>query len=214
MHAPPRPNSTEVYEVRVEEGIVYLIMERVHGASVDHALQGGPLPIPNALWIAEQVARGVTAAHALGFVHRDVKPATILVTPDGVAKLGDFGIAKNLNDAQSLTKTGQGMGTLAYVSPEQAANAKHVDHRADLYSLGGTLYHMIAGRPPFSADNYGDMLVEIFEEDPPLLQAFRSDAPAELVELVHELLEKDPGDRPSEASALAAELKRMRQGLP
>ncbi len=207
------PHVVQVHQVRVEQDVVYLIMERVHGTSLEQALRDGPVPVPSALWIAEQVGRGLAAAHAQGFIHRDVKPENIFVTPAGVAKLGDFGIAKNLNAVESLTKTGQGMGTLAYVSPEQAASAKHVDGRADLYSLGATLFHMVAGRPPFTADNCGDMLVQIFDEDPPPLQAFRPDTPPALTELVMRLLEKDPDDRVLEAGTLVAELESIRRRL-
>lgn len=205
------PHVVQVYEVRVEGDQAFLIMERVPGVSLeDHLEHCGALPIPTALGIAEQVALGLAGAHAQGVIHRDVKPGNILLTPDGTAKLGDFGIAKDLNTLESLTATGHGMGTLAYVSPEQAENAKSVDGRADLYSLGATLYHMIAGRPPFTASNSAELVVEIFEEEPPPLGAFRRDCPLPVVELVHELLEKDPDERPADAAGVVASLRALR----
>ncbi|MCA9697174.1 MAG: protein kinase, partial [Myxococcales bacterium] len=130
------PHVVEVFDLRLVGDRVYLVMELVNGVSAKDRVYGGPLPVPEALKVAEDVAFALEAAHRVGVVHRDIKPANILITPQGDAKLSDFGIAKELDSLESLTSTGEGLGTLAYVSPEQATEAKTVDRRTDLYSLG------------------------------------------------------------------------------
>jgi eukaryotic-like serine/threonine-protein kinase len=181
--------------------------------SAEAALEGGPLPLPAALKVAEDIARGLDVAHRGGLVHRDIKPANILVTPQGLAKLSDFGIAKALGTLEStLTVTGQGLGSLDYVSPEQAEDAKRVSPASDLYSLGATLYHLLAGKPPFEVKSVAD-LVRVFDEPPPPLRALRPDCPPEVVALVERLLEKEPDDRPPSAAAVAERLLELRNGL-
>jgi len=206
------PYVVQVHEARVEDGTAYLVMERVEGTSLRERLQAGPLPLPDALRIAEEVALGLAVAHRAGIVHRDIKPANLLLTPDGSTKITDFGIAKLLaSNASSLTASGQGMGTLTYVSPEQAENAKHVSPAADLYSLGATLYHLLAGRPPFLPSP--NIIMEIFEDDPPPLGTFCRDCPKGVAELVRRLLEKVPDDRTPNASAVANKLREERARL-
>jgi serine/threonine-protein kinase len=204
------PHVVQVLDVRDEGGQIYMIQELVQGTSVDVLLERhGKLTIPAALRIGEGVARALAAAHAVGVVHRDVKPANVLVDEQGGVKLADFGIAKLLEPPAgvsafvSLTATGQGLGTLAYVAPEQAADAKHVSPHADLYSLGATIYHMLAGRPPFLPTQV--LLKSLFEEDAPPLRSLRPEVPPRTEAVVHRLLQKDPDDRPHDA-ALAVKL--------
>ncbi len=205
------PHVVQVYEARVEGGQVYLVMELVRGRTLEALIaERGPLPAAEALALGHQVALGLAAAHAAGVVHRDLKPANVLVTAEGLAKLGDFGIAKVLGD-DGLTRTGTGMGTLAYVAPEQAEDAKRVTPAADLYGLGATLYHALAGRPPF--DPRDPRIIEkIFEDEPAPLARLRPDCPRALAALVHRLLEKDPDDRPPSAAAVAERLGALRAG--
>jgi hypothetical protein len=192
------PFVVEVLERRVHDGRALLVMELVEGPSArDLVVQGGPLPLGRALGIAEDVARGLAIAAQAGIVHRDVKPANIIVGPDGRAKLCDFGMAKDLGgQVAALTRTGQGLGTMAYLPPEQVAGAKHVDPRADVYSLGATLYHLLAGRPPFEPTT-ASSLDRILEAPPPPLAAARPDCPLEVVALVEAMLAKDPAGRPA-----------------
>ncbi|MGE0712286.1 MAG: protein kinase [Planctomycetota bacterium] len=204
------PYVVDVYDVRISDGRFYLIMELVNGLSAKDRLFSGALGVPEALLIGEQVAMGLAAAHANGIVHRDIKPANILLTPDGSAKLSDFGIAKDLNSVESLTATGEGLGTLAYVSPEQATEAKTVDTRTDLYSLGATLYHLIGGRPPFIPQS-AKVLLSILDKPAPPLTGVRPDCPTEISEFLHQLLEKEPARRPPDAAAVAARLRRLRE---
>jgi serine/threonine protein kinase len=204
------PYVVEVYDVRLVGDRIYLVMELVNGVSAKDRLYGGSMSVPEALKIGEDVARGLIAAHAVGVVHRDVKPANILLTSEGSAKLSDFGIAKELDSMESLTSTGEGLGTLAYVSPEQAQEAKAVTHKTDLYSLGATIYHLIGGRPPFIPSS-AKVLLAILDQAPPSLQTLSQDLPPGVVYLVHHMLEKAAEDRPPSAEYVAGELKRLRE---
>lgn len=204
------PYVVEVYDLRISDGRVFLIMELVNGLSAKDRLFGGPLPIPEALRIGEQVARALDAAHRAGVVHRDIKPANILLTADGTAKLSDFGIAKDLDSPESLTNSGEGLGTLAYVSPEQATEAKQVTSATDIYSLGATLYHLIAGRPPFIPRS-AKVLLQILELPPQPLELLRAETPPDVVAAIHRMLAKDANDRLGPADAVAEELRRLRK---
>jgi serine/threonine protein kinase len=204
------PYVVQVHDVRMAQGRIYMVMELINGPSAKDGLARGPLPIPDALRICEDVANALEAAHAAGAIHRDVKPANILLSPEGIAKLGDFGIAKDLDAVQSLTGSGEGLGTLAYVSPEQATEAKAVDPRTDIYGLGATLFHFLAGRPPFLPQN-ARVLLEIIDDPPPPLAELRRDCPREVVLLVHEMLSKEPSDRPSPAALVARKLREIRE---
>ena len=204
------PYVAQVFDVRlVAGGRSFLVMELVDGPSAKDRLTGGPFEIAEALKIGEEVARGLQAAHEAGVIHRDVKPANILLGPKN-AKLGDFGIAKDLDALVSLTLLGEGLGTLAYVSPEQATEAKLVDPRTDLYSLGATLYHLIAGIPPFMPRDVKE-LVEDMDRPAPSLLAYRPECPQDVADAIHPLLQKAPHARPASAALVAAELARLRQ---
>jgi len=204
------PHVVQIYDVRLEGPIAFIVMELVEGTTAEQLVAQGPLPFPQVFAIAEQVTRALDAAHRAKLVHRDLKPANVFVRQDGCVKLGDFGIAKDLSGAQeSLTASGAGLGTLAYVAPEQAEDAKWVDPQADLYSLGATLYHLLAGSPPFVASG-PEVLERIQEEEPPPLLGLRPDCPPALATLVHELLAKDPDDRPEGAAAVLRRLAALR----
>lgn len=204
------PYVVEVYDVRLVGDRIYLVMELINGVSAKDRLYGGPMQVPEALKICEDVCYGLAAAHRVGVVHRDVKPANVLLTSQGSGKLSDFGIAKELDSMESLTSTGEGLGTLAYVSPEQAQEAKAVTPATDIYSLGATLYHLIGGRPPFIPKS-AKVLLSILDEAPPSLQTLAADAPPGVVYLVHHMLEKAAADRPPTADEVASELRKLRE---
>jgi serine/threonine protein kinase len=210
------PYVVEVYDVRVVGEKAYIVMELVQGPSAKERLAQGPIALPDVLQIGEDVARALSAASDATIVHRDVKPGNILLSPEGLAKLTDFGIAKDLDEStiQQLTAAGDGLGTLAYVSPEQATDARTVDHRSDLYSLGATLYHMLAARPPFIPSN-ARVLLDILDKPAPPLVAYRPDAPEDVAHLVDSLLKKNPRERPQNAHEVARRLKecRLRHGF-
>jgi serine/threonine protein kinase len=147
------PNIVAALDVGEENGLRYLVMEFVPGNNVAQLLDHGPIPEQKAVGIAMQVARALDHAHRSEIVHRDIKPANILVTADGVAKLGDLGLAKNVEADASQTEEGMAMGTPFYVSPEQARGERRIDIRTDIYSLGATLFHMVTGRVPFPGQN-------------------------------------------------------------
>jgi serine/threonine protein kinase len=203
------PFVVQVHDVRIVYGRVYLIMELINGPSAKDRLACGWLPIPDVVRVGLDVANALDAAHRINVVHRDIKPANILLTPNGPAKLSDFGIAKELDSVESLTSTGEGLGTLAYVSPEQATEAKSVTKQTDIYGLGATLYHLVAGRPPFLPTS-ARVLLEIIDQDPPRVTAFRGDCPDDLAVLIHEMLAKDPDHRPAGTQVVVERLLDMR----
>jgi serine/threonine protein kinase len=186
-------------------------MELVQGGSAQDRLMQGPLPIAEALKIGEDVARALEAIAQVGIVHRDVKPQNILLGPGGIAKLSDFGIAKELG-GRMLTTKGTGLGSLPYAAPEQIRDASSVDPRTDVYGLGATLYHLISGRTPFPSRGIPIVeLVRCILDKPPLpLRGFRPECPPDVEQLIYEMLAKEPGDRPQPPADLTARLCELR----
>ncbi|MEU4949999.1 protein kinase domain-containing protein [Streptomyces lavendulae] len=191
--------------------LLYLVMERLDGSTLAQLFRD-PRPVPwydIANW-AGQIAAALSAAHARGIVHRDVKPGNVMLTRNGVIKVLDFGLAKILAESlevSALTVTGTAMGTFAYMSPEQCRGDSAIDHRADLYSLGCLLYEGLAGRPPFTGAEPYALLYQQVHERPRPLPAGR--APAALTDLVMHLLAKDPAHRPPDAATVVHETDRL-----
>jgi serine/threonine protein kinase/TolB-like protein len=173
---------------------------------------GSPLPITDAIAIASQVARGLAAAHAKGIVHRDVKPANILITKDNAVKILDFGIAKLGGGQTKLTKTGSTVGTAAYMSPEQAMG-KEVDRRSDIWSLGVILYEMLSGQPPFQGEYMQAVVYSILNEEPEPLSKSRTDLPPGLENIVGQALAKDPKDRYQSMADFLQDMTAVAAGL-
>ena len=146
------PNICTIHEINeTDDGQLYLVMAHYEGETLQERIARGPLPLDDAISIATQVGTGLSKAHSAGIVHRDIKPANLMVTTDGTVKILDFGLAK-LAGTEGLTQTGTTLGTVAYMSPEQARGAE-VDHRTDIWSLGVVLYEMVSGTPPFRGEN-------------------------------------------------------------
>jgi eukaryotic-like serine/threonine-protein kinase len=208
------PNIVTVHEILELDGHEVLVTELVDGETLHERLLAGALPVPEALDIAVQVAHGLAAAHAVGIVHRDVKPRNVMVRHDGLVKLLDFGIAKSPSTASRDGETGPGeiLGTVAYMSPEQARGLP-VDARTDVWSLGVILYQMVTGEAPFSGRSATDTLAAILTHDPEPPSRTRPELPEELDRLIARTLAKDRELRPADAAALALELERVRQGL-
>jgi serine/threonine-protein kinase len=197
-----------IFSVDAWKGLPYLVMACVAGHSVQERLSAaGPLAVREVLRIGMQAAAGLAAAHAQGLVHRDVKPANILLEEDAErVLLTDFGLARAADDA-SLTQSGVIAGTPPYMAPEQAQGAP-VDHRADLFSLGSTLYAMCTGHAPFQAESAMAVLRRVCEEQSPALQTLNPEVPSWLAELIARLHAKDPAGRFQSAAAVAELLSR------
>ena len=208
------PNLCTIIEVaEPEAGQLVIVMPYYDGETFRQKASRGPLPVPEVLEYALQVVDGLVHAHAAGVVHRDIKPANIVVTPGGRVKILDFGIAKVARANTDFTRTGAVLGTLSYMSPEQACGDP-VDHRTDLWSFGVVLYEMLAGRPPFAADSMEALFYAIQWRQPPRLASLRPEVAPALEALVHRLLEKEPARRYDDARALATDLASVRAGGP
>ncbi len=196
------PNICTVHEIGdTDDGQLYIVMACYDGETLDRTIARGPLPTEEALRIAGEIARGLAKAHERGIVHRDIKPANVMVTADGLVKILDFGIAK-LSDVTS-TQTVGAIGTVAYMSPEQAFG-ETVDHRADIWSLGVVLYEMVTGVRPFRGGGDQAVLVAALSAEPPVASALRSDVPDGVDLLIQHMLAKRPADRVANAPDLLA----------
>lgn len=187
------PNISAIYEVDESDGHTFMVMAFIEGESLGKKTESQPLEIEEALDIAVQVARGLSKAHGEGIVHRDIKPGNVLITPDGQAKVVDFGLAKFARQTQ-ITKPGMMMGTVRYMSPEQATGAE-VDHRTDIWSLGVMLYEILAGQLPFRGEMDPAIVYSILNEDPPSVTKVRGDVPVAVEEIIEKALAKDPSSR-------------------
>lgn len=197
----------------------YLVMEYVEGLDLSRVTRlVGPLEVADACAILHSVALGLSHAHAAGIVHRDIKPSNLMLSHTGEVKVLDFGLAQvgRWDELSAeLTTVGQLMGTLDYMAPEQAERADAVDYRADLYSLGATLFRLLCGRPPLAAApdlSPLERLRLLASQDPPRLDTMRMDAPEPLVDLAASLLARDPGDRPASAAHVAQRLQPLAAG--
>ncbi len=206
-------NVIQIYEVGQVDSTHYFAMELVDGRPLDAEAGRDREAILRAARIARDAARGLAHAHEKGVIHRDVKPGNLLVDRNGRVVVTDFGLAR-LTDSASLTSTDAIVGTPKYMSPEQIlAHAKRpVDGRADIYSLGATLYHAVAGRPPFDAPTVQGFIKAILEERPPTPRRFNRQIPHDLATIVLRCLEKDPEDRYASAGELADDLDRLLSG--
>ncbi len=200
------PAIVQVHELGSEDDRDYIVMELVEGHTLADLLRDGPLEPLRAAALFREIAEGLAAAHAKNIVHRDIKAQNVMVTPDGHAKILDFGIAKRLaSNERSLTVLGTAVGTLYTMSPEQVGS-EGVDHRSDLFSLGVILYQALTGRAPFRANSVRELLAEICVHDPPPLTELDPNIPPALSRLIVGLLQKEPRDRPQTAAEVAAEL--------
>ena len=202
------PNVCTIHEIgETEDGQSFIAMACYEGETLKERIKRGPLSVDQAISIARSIAAGLAKAHARGIVHRDIKPANIFLTSDELVKILDFGLAK-LSSATQITHAGSTLGTVAYMSPEQA-RGEEVDHRADLWCLGVVLYEMVTGRPPFRADENQALIFSILNDEPDPPTAVRSGVPIELERLIARCLEKEPGARYQTAADLESDLRRV-----
>lgn len=201
------PNVCRVYEIDEADGKTFLSMELIDGESLDQKIARGPLKLDEALSIAQQVAKGLEAAHKRGITHRDIKPENIMVSDDGHVTILDFGLAQ-LTEASRLTKTDEMLGTIAYMSPEQTEGSG-ADHRTDIWSLGVLLYEMISGLQPFKGDYDRAVMYSILNEEPEPITALRTGVPMELETVISKCLDKDVSRRYQTMADLRVDLERL-----
>jgi len=217
------PNILSLFDVGEANGVHYAVTELLDGETLRALVARGPVPIKRALEIAHEIAEGLAAAHEKGIVHRDLKPENVFLTKDGHAKILDFGLAhhetsfRDPNDTHSptvsaLTEAGAVLGTVAYMSPEQASG-KPVDHRSDQFSLGTVLYEMLAGRRPFRGASAAETLTAIIREEPEPLALAAPTAPPPVRWLVERCLAKEPGGRFASTTDLLRDIESCRQHL-
>jgi TolB-like protein/tetratricopeptide (TPR) repeat protein/predicted Ser/Thr protein kinase len=205
------PNICTVFEIAEAEGQLYIAMPYVEGESLKERIASGPLEVGEVLELALQAAAGLKAAHERGIVHRDIKSANLMVTPEGQVKIMDFGFAKTAG-ATRVTRTGTTLGTAAYMSPEQALG-QAADHRTDIWSLGVVLYEMLSGELPFKGDYDPALMYSIVNETPEPLTEMNAAVPLELEQVVDRALTKDPDKRYQSAGELIDALEELRESL-
>jgi serine/threonine protein kinase/tetratricopeptide (TPR) repeat protein len=198
------PNIATIYEIEEVEGRCFMAMEYLEGGSLKGLLKTRDLSIKEVLGLALQIGEGLNAAHERGVVHRDIKPDNIMLAGKGLVKIMDFGLAK-LKGVSRVTKAGTTVGTLQYMSPEQA-QGKEVDRRSDLFSFGVILYEMIAGRRPFAGDTEAAVINSIINDTPEPMARYKVDVPEGLQRIVDRALAKDAGERYQHADDVVAEL--------
>jgi serine/threonine protein kinase/tetratricopeptide (TPR) repeat protein len=201
------PNIGVIYEIGDHDGELFIAMALYEGETLKQRLEKGPLPLEEALAICRQILLGLQAAHAAGIVHRDIKPANILLTGNGTVKILDFGLAKLVSDsqAQTMTRAGEAMGTVLYMSPEQLRGGP-VEARSDLWSLGVVAQEMLAGVSPFQADSSAATAIRILNDEPASLAAVPG-VPDWLAQLVSQLLQKSSAERPRTAAEVYRRLE-------
>lgn len=212
------PNIVAAIEASEDRGIHYLTMEYIPGYDLDCLVsRGGPMALKLALHCVIQVARGLEAAHAQGVIHRDIKPGNIMIDPNGAVRVLDLGLARVIQATtgfsgqnSTLTQTGSYMGTVDFLAPEQADNAKTADARADIYSLACTLYFLLTANPPFSGDTVLKRLMAHQDRPAPSLRAARPEVPQVLEVIYLKMMSKRPGDRPQSMSEVVIALEACR----
>ncbi|MDA2927430.1 protein kinase [Acidobacteria bacterium AH-259-G07] len=213
------PNIAAIYGLEETDGVRFLVLELVEGETLAERVAKGPLPVEEALEICRQIAEGVEAAHEKGVIHRDLKPANVKITPEGMVKVLDFGLAKALEGERpvtdisqsptltdAMTRSGVILGTAAYMSPEQA-RGKRVDKRADIWAFGCVLYELLTGKRPFEGETITETLAGILKGEPGW-EVLSENTPWRVRDLLHRCLQKHPHDRLRDIGDARIEIKK------
>jgi serine/threonine-protein kinase len=210
------PNIVHIHQIGESDGLPYMVLEFVEGRNLrDYLARKGPPDLPISLSIMRQVAAALQKAHEQGIIHRDIKPENILVTRKVEVKVTDFGLSRFFTPESPpthLTQSGVTLGTPLYMSPEQV-QGQPLDHRSDIYSLGVTYYHLLAGEPPFRGSSPFDVALKHVQELPRPLVELRPDLPPDLCGMVHKMMAKNPADRYQSAREILRDLIKIREGL-
>ncbi len=210
------PNVVAALDADEDRGVHFLVMDYVEGKDLDDVVhERGPLPVGQAVDCLIQAARGLEAAHAEGIVHRDIKPANLMLDQAGTVRVLDLGLARivessnpfNKTAARRLTESGMYMGTIDFMAPEQAEDSHRVDHRADIYSLGCTLFYLLTGREPFPGETVLKRLMAHMERPAPSLRLARADVSLALEEVYQKMMAKRPEERPASMNELVSLLE-------
>ena len=217
------PNITTVYDIGQDEDTRYIVMEFVEGKTLRELVSDGPLSAKKMLPLATQIAEGLAKAHQAGIAHRDLKPENLMVTDDGLVKILDFGLAKlmpqstvadsEMDTVTKATQQGALLGTLQYMSPEQAAS-RPIDYRSDQFSFGSILYEMATGKLAFKKDTMPQTLAAIIQDEPEPIRKLNKEIPAELSAIVERCLAKNADERYESTAELARELKNVPETSP
>ena len=212
------PNIATIYEIGEAAGSPYIVMEYVAGETLAARIERGPLDdFHEIIDVGAQAAEALAEAHEHGVVHRDIKASNLMITPRGKVKVLDFGLAKPIpfiNRAVSktrLTESGVLLGTVNYMSPEQASGRGEVTHLSDIFSLGVVLYEMTTGRLPFEGETYFQTIEAITRRAPTAVKKLRKDAPDALVAVIERMLKKAPAERYQSAAEVAKDLRQIEE---
>jgi len=215
------PNILTIFEIGESAGTRFMAAELVQGETLRARLGRGPIAVTEIIDVATQIATGMAAAHEAGVVHRDLKPDNVMIRPDGLVKVLDFGLAKSVappsaeSALETLPQTTAGTiaGTVRYMSPEQTRGLP-LDARSDVFSLGTVIYEMLSGRPPFQGETATDVMVAIVDREPPALEGRRPDTPPELRGIVMRCLDKEAAKRYASARDLCGALRALSDAVP
>jgi serine/threonine protein kinase len=224
------PNIAHIYEIGEQEGLHFIAMEYVEGKTLREKIHYERTELKKLIKYLQEVAGGLAKAHAAGIVHRDLKPDNIMIARDGYAKILDFGLAKLVEQSASAfdretasdiatvvleehSIPGKLMGTVGYVSPEQAQGKADIDHRSDIFSFGCVLFEAATGRRPFQGESKVQSLYRIVYEQAPPLKEFNPDASPELQRIINHCLAKDPDERYQSIRDVALDLKELRRAM-